>query len=423
MKYESKNLKKIIIDIVKLLSGGLLTSICLVLIASPKWSFLGKNESIFFIKYYQWELLGLTVSKLGVDQINYALVIEKKKEQLDLKYYIFRNSLFVLIFCFLTYCFVSLSSNLWIIILLFFTIVFDLYSIFYLSTLNALRKFDIILISNVLNYPLFFSLLYVYAIFKEDLGKNFITCIDDTSNLIIAVIFLFSSLVRAFYIFLVSNAKIKIKTNRVADLKYSTLGLQQILNYLLFKFDQVLLSVFNEYSFFLFVPNEDQRQILFYGRIPEVYTSVSTSLSTLYIESGSRLLLQKLKKRYVLMLFVVLFFLGMVLFYLYAKTMGGIQISLQDDIAYWIAYSLQLILILPANILTFIFIRNKSFKMLNSILLASITIIGIVVLIFSLFNNRQFGMIVKFIVPAQLFLYIIFCYMIVHSRFLNKNNK
>jgi hypothetical protein len=405
-----KSKKIIIINIIKLLSGGVLTSIGLIIIASQRWSFLERSESLFFIKYYQWELFGLTVSKLGLDQVNYAFVIENKNEQLDIKYYTIRNSFLTLLFCLLSYYFTSLPS-IALCIVMFFTIVLDLYSILSLSTFNALSKFNIILVSNILNYPLFFIILNILSYFLKDLG-----------SLTISMIFLISSFIRALYLFFKTEKELHLFFKKKIFIQYNLLGFQQILNYILFKTDQILISLLNGNNNLLSISNEVQTYILFYARIPEIYSSVSTGLSTLYIEKYSNFVLYKKKynKNIIIISICIFIILGIASFYIYSKLLDT-NIFYEDHILYWIAYSLQLLLIIPANVLTFSLIRKNLFKHLNMALIISISLTTLIV-IFSVITFNNFEKIIKYIVPVQLFVFIVTILIIISYK-LNNNTK
>src|SRR5665213_323193 len=60
--------------IIGLLSSGIFAAIAFTIIASNRLPQISKSEIIFLLLFVQWQTLGLTIVKMGIDQLVFAAV-------------------------------------------------------------------------------------------------------------------------------------------------------------------------------------------------------------------------------------------------------------------------------------------------------------------------------------------------------------
>lgn len=84
-------------SVLHLLSSGALTSLGLMLISSGYFSQLKPIQVIFIISLIQWQQLGLTFAKLGMDQISFIIAFVTPGNKLDYFYPIIYFNALILI--------------------------------------------------------------------------------------------------------------------------------------------------------------------------------------------------------------------------------------------------------------------------------------------------------------------------------------
>jgi hypothetical protein len=144
--------KVIFSNLVKLLGAGTLSAICLVLISSGRLKIFSPDDTVRFLFYLQWQLLGLTIAKLGLDQLIYSWVIENKKARLTFLQVCQKIAIPIAFFAVISLPKFSYFELLVLVLSLFF----DTFSLISINTLNALNAFRKTSFASYLNYPLFF---------------------------------------------------------------------------------------------------------------------------------------------------------------------------------------------------------------------------------------------------------------------------
>ncbi len=246
-----------------LMSSGLFAASGFTLLASNRWSILEPTVTVFIILCVQWQTLGLTIAKLGVDNVVYAMV--SKDETLSFmagEYVLTRVLPLTMIF----------SVSVWFVfsplaaISIFVTILLDSHSIMRMADLNARRRYALTAIGNLLNYPMFFFVTFVAAAF-----------VNVTSSTI-AAIFVLASLARWLWLQSVDidRHRLKVVSCRVS----MGMGVQQALNYLLFRIDQIALgTTFVSLLIFAKGPNY-LAKYLFMAKFPELVAGVMVIVGT-----------------------------------------------------------------------------------------------------------------------------------------------
>jgi hypothetical protein len=253
-------LRTAIIGFISLLGSGVISAIGFIAIASGRLSLFDAAGSSFVILFVQWQTLGLTIAKLGIDQVVFAAVSKDETASLSPINYVKYNpvvlaGVFSIIMFFV---FSPLAS-----IIAFMSIIIDTMSIIIVSDLNARKKYKITAVSNLLNYPLFFLILIIISYYKL---LNVNTAL---------LVFLTTSSIR--YIWLSINRHIQPNMNEIQCINQLQMGLQQILNYLLFKADQILLAVIglnNPLSEYVIM-------YVFMSKLPELLSNVMIIAGTI----------------------------------------------------------------------------------------------------------------------------------------------
>jgi hypothetical protein len=146
-------IKELFSNVTKLLGAGILSSIGLILISSGRLKiFSTEKETISFLFYLQWQVLGLTIIKLGLDQLVYAWVTENSQIRLAFIQVCKKIILPIAFFILLSYS----KLNIFELFIISLSIFFDTFSLISVGTLNALNEFRKTSIASYLNYPLFF---------------------------------------------------------------------------------------------------------------------------------------------------------------------------------------------------------------------------------------------------------------------------
>src|SRR5437867_4324462 len=60
----------------KLLGSGVISALALTIITSNRWHLVDPAVGVTLVLFLQWQVLGLTLTKLGVDQLIFAAISE-----------------------------------------------------------------------------------------------------------------------------------------------------------------------------------------------------------------------------------------------------------------------------------------------------------------------------------------------------------
>lgn len=361
------NFKKSIYSIFKLLGSGLFTTIGFVILASGRVHTIDDDISLFVLIFVQFQMIGLTISKFGLDNLILANYISDNNYKIDPVEYIKKFGIYlILLFCIIAYFTFNLQSSFF----LFFLLIFDTFSILSLIQISARGNYNSILISNFLSYPLFFLLFF---------GISLIYSLTKTQILFLLV---FCSVLRAFSSFY--NFKFINQPNSKIIFNYK-IGLQQILNYVIFKTDQIIFS-FGLISALVFNYNDlDLKKFIFLSKFPEIVSGVMVSLAVLYSPSlyiNSKEKFLYLISRYKFFILLATLFASLGIFF-YSFLWNGDDII---SVYLLLPYLVHVLLIIVVNMITLGFLMDQKINNLIKNLIISITTGVITLLIVALFK-------------------------------------
>jgi len=202
---------------------GICSASCILLLLSRRLSPLSDVESLFLVLFLQWHTFGLTLAKFGIDQLVFSQVTHDPSTGFCFPRVIWRCCLPVAVVY-------SLASSFWLggytAFVLSVCIVLDCYSVLSSADWNARGRYLAVAACSLINYPIFFGLTGILTCFIEVQREHVMSC------------FLASSLLRAAYCHKYRDDE----TRRLVD-PLMPVGLlsQQLLNYWLFRGDQLLL--------------------------------------------------------------------------------------------------------------------------------------------------------------------------------------
>jgi hypothetical protein len=199
---------------------------------------------------------------------------------------------------------------------------------------------------------------------------------------------------------------IKLKSTPIVYLSYKTLlylGIQQLLNFLIFRLDQNLIFYFGNYY------NENQydiflRQAIFLFKLPELIGAVAVGIAPLYLPYFKiNLIKDKIKKRFYLYILAIIPVYSIIILF-YCKVVWNYNQPLNINLLIFIF--LHLFLMIPANIITFNFLldKNSLTKLLRMQLVSIFSGSIIVTIIVVKTHTLQY---IISIVPIQLFIFTI----------------
>ncbi|QYS89439.1 hypothetical protein [Flavobacterium davisii] len=144
----------------KLLSSGLLTSIGFIVLTSGGLNFIKSDMALQVILFAQYQMIGLTVCKFGIDNQLYASFLVDASKKYDPLGYMKNNGLYLALFFSLIIYF--LEKDLLNSFLVFLLLILDVISILIIVQLGARGLFGQVFLSNFLSYPLFFIVFLIF---------------------------------------------------------------------------------------------------------------------------------------------------------------------------------------------------------------------------------------------------------------------
>ena len=200
-------------------------AVCFLLLASDKYSPLGAGLITLSILFIQWQVFGLTIAKLGVEQQVFAAVSRNPGLRFDAWRHVIRRTLpLAVLFSLLALAvFPAWAAPIFLI-----SIVCDTWSLMLISDHNARGQYGVTAAANLLNYPLFFALLFGGAM---TIGW---------SPFGVLLAFSTTSIVR--WLYLVARPTPP-RTSLVVASGNLPMGVQQALNFGLFRLDELLLAM------------------------------------------------------------------------------------------------------------------------------------------------------------------------------------
>ena len=333
--------------IVKLLGSGLLTSLGFVLLASGKFDYISNELSVKILLFIQFQIIGITISKYGLDSLVFAKMIGDTNSVYDPLEYIKKKGILLSILCAGVY---AVMYDYTYALVIFCTIVLDVYSVVAIVQMNVMKHYNYALFANIAAYPLFFGVLLVSSLFFEYSYGQMIA-------LYVACIFLRFLL---SWIFIMKKKKTEDIELMELEVPFS-LGIQQILNFSLFKIDQIIISLGAVLLVFFGIAGQDIQQIL--SKFPELVSGVLVSLSFLYapyliIESREGLITVLNKYKWILVLYGV----GLaVALCVYMLIWNG---ETDLDVVYAISYLIVSVLAVFVNMVTLGYLKKNEVNIL-----------------------------------------------------------
>jgi len=219
-------LTRAFVGFISLLGSSVISAIGFIIIASNRWVSFDPASAVSLILFVQWQTLGLTIAKTGMEQVVFAIVTENDKAYLEPARYVFKKAaplagMFSLVVLFV--------FSPWAACVAFCTILLDTWSLIIMADLNARKRFKTTALSNLLNYPLFFIAIFSLNYFGR------------LSTAVTLAVFLASSCLR--WLWMRCNQTTRAGRHEVDCTANVQMGLQQALNYLLFRADQIVLAV------------------------------------------------------------------------------------------------------------------------------------------------------------------------------------
>lgn len=374
--------------IAKLLGSGLLTSIGLVLLSSGKIDYISNEISVKILLFIQFQIIGITIVKYGLDTLVFAKMLENNNSIYDPMEYLAGKGILLSLLCAVVY---AMMYDYQFALVIFLTIILDVYSAITIIQMNVQKHYNYAFFANLVAYPLFFLVLIVSSIFFRyeywQMVVLYALCI--------------------FFRFLLSwnfiNSKKKIESIKTLHLEVPiNLGIQQVLNFNLFKVDQIIISL-SGIVVLLGLSKADVQQVLFLTRFPELVSGVLVSLSFLYaphlVIENSKSFVEKFKKyKWYFLLYVMglLLVFGMYLFIWEGKE--------KLNIFYIINYLMVAVFALFVNMITLGYMKtNKVSSLVRNLLISSI--LGLMFLLICYFS--ELGRYMVGVVAIQMLVFLV----------------
>jgi len=372
----------------KLVGSGVVSALALSVITSNRWHVLDPNVGVTLVLFMQWQILGLTLTKMGIDQMIFAAITHDSAQKPDTRKHMLSRALPVsLIFAVL----VVLVFGPWAGAACFASLLFDTKAVLILAELNAREKYTDVMIANMLNYPLFFALVFGLQLWTP------------VSLPLVFLVFVFTSFARWAWLSIAIRHETPLPERQFEGTVLS--GLPPLLNLLLFRVDQVLLGTTAIMTLVATVGNDFVRQILFVDRYPEIVSGGLTALTGLllprlylhYPFTIQELIASSAKRWWLIAVYVLIMVLPLAL---YALLWRGAPLSP----ILLAAGAVSAILILPTNALTYSMIRQGYLRgLVRNLTIAVLT--GLIVIAAGYAFRVPFGVVVA--VPLQLLVFVV----------------
>jgi hypothetical protein len=368
------------IDSFLLLFPGALSAFLIFLIASNRLFPNNKDCGLFLLNLFQLQMLGITIVKFGIDQIIISRLKPGNRSIIDV---FFKQRVFPLTVLF---CIIIGFIKSWM-YAVFFALVLPMEVLYILVSveLSISNRIKLSFILTLVGYPLTFILAYI-AYTQNILSVN-----------IIFACFFVTSFIKMVLSFVFRNKGPK---EGIAILSY-TIPLQQIGNYFMFRFDQLIIALGLSISFFSNKPLI--MYYLFLAKFTEVATGVIVSLAPiLYRKLGDQTeaSLKKLFANKYFLLISCCICIDQILVSLFLFKPP----NRNNDILLFLPFLLSSLLILPANLITYNLLKKAAVQKINRLNFIS-CFIGLCVFGLVLISNNIY--IFSLIVPIQLLVYVI----------------
>ena len=248
-------------NVLSLLSSGAISTVCLVLMTSQRVQIVSAADSTFVTLFMQWQMLTLTVAKVGLDSVVFAVMSGLPERRTSVRRVWFRIVL-------------PLAAGVALLTVHAFgwagatvcglSAVVDAWSAAQIAWRGAREQYRAVMLANLFNYPLFFLSVFVFSASGWQGPTMILAC------------FLGTSIARAGYLASLARDGVPVEIRINAEIAG-----QQALNYVMFKSDQLLLGVVG--ASMLMATDVGLRQFLFLCRFPELVSSVAVALGVIFL--------------------------------------------------------------------------------------------------------------------------------------------
>lgn len=248
---------------IKLLTSGFFVAITLAVVARPNLIPFERSIRLFIIDFQVWQTLGITLIKVGIDQLIFVKISRNFDQNIEKKEFIVHTQVLNFLFC-LSY---ALFNPFELAILLFLVLFFDLNSVIIVAELTGRYIFNVTVISNLLRNVLPYL---VICLFYEYVTESVITLVI-LSGAILRFAILNNYLKKISY----EGDSLVLKVSYVVII-------QQSLNFLLFKIDNIIISTIRKFNIKNILLDE-LTFLYIYQRLPDIISGVSTTIAPILL--------------------------------------------------------------------------------------------------------------------------------------------
>jgi hypothetical protein len=335
-----------------LLGSGAVSAVGMMLLARGLLPGVSARTAAPIVILVQWQLFALTCAKLGIDQLVFAKVSRHPNLRISLERHLYSRALPISVLCGIALFRLFPAAAA---VLIALSAVLDVYAVAKMSELGAKRHFHAVSLANLLNYPVFLGLLALWH------------RVTLPSTVTAAALFAISSLTRFVYVFAVSQ-----RTERGAVLgrisASPAMGMQQALNFLQFRGDQLILPLFAAGSMNARGVVASLPAYVFLARFPELVSAVLVTLAPLYLPTAySRLRANAPARSRTLELGALMVVgSGLVVF------VSALVLAPRVPLSLCLAFAISASLALPANYITYALLREDLLQVLIGRLLVAV---------------------------------------------------
>lgn len=371
-----------------LLAPGVVSAFGFVLLTSNRWHLIDPRVGVLIVLFVQWQVLGLTIAKLGLDQVVFAATTENHARLPNIRHQLFRGTVpLAVVFSVL----VAIVFDPWAGLVCLLSLVVDTDSVVIAADMNGRGLHGAAAIGNMLRYPLFFLLLFVL---HRVIGVSGAQALG---------VFLITSVLRWLWL-TAQRANLKSLPPVVCSTNVR-LAFQQLLNYMVFRGDQLILSTALGTAIIRFAPPDYLQKYLFLAKYPELVAGVMVVVGAVFLPrlfvvypiDRYRLWGTAVAHWHILGLYVLLVGAPIIL---QAQLWRGSSI----DPGLMAAFGISALLALPSNVLTYSMIRQGYVRALTRNLTFSLAL-GLAISAVGYALSSPIPLVLT--VPVQLFLFIV----------------
>lgn len=372
-----------------LLGSGGVASLGFAALTSGRVSAMDSAVAVGLLLFIQWQVIGITIAKLGVESLVFVTVHRDPSVRPTLRHHIATRTLpLALLFSIL----VGFIFSPVIGALCFVSVALDAHAASMVAELSARERFMETAFVSLLNYPLFFLVLFTLSSWSR------LDLID------VLVIFTGSSFARWIYL------RLRARRNRtlrpISVVAGVGMGMQQLLNFLLFRIDQLFLGTALAAAVISTQSGDFVRQFVYLARYPELASNVVVALAAMVLP---RLFMRQpkmwqdavlhLRRHRLLAALTVLG--GVCAFIVYVTIWEGSTIP----VLFGVPFLISALTALPVNAVSYSFIREQRIRLLVRNLAVSVGI-GAILLLVAYWTGSVYPLL--YAVPVQQIVFLTF---------------